>query len=73
MNEVKELKEMLETKVKADFLVDVLLGAVTKYSSPSKGVYISGDDKIISALRVTYPEKLKKRLEELGVKEDKEA
>lgn len=73
MNEVKELKEMLETKVKADFLVDVLLGAVTKYSSSSKGVYISGDDKIISALRVTYPEKLEKRLKELEVKEDKEA
>lgn len=73
MNEVKELKEMLETKVKADFLVDVLLGAITKYSSPSKDVYISGADKIISALRVTYPEKLEKRLKELGVKEDKEA
>lgn len=72
MNEVKELKELLEAKVKADFLVDVLLGALTKYSDPSKDIYIMGDDNIISALRVAYPEKLEKRLKELGAKEDKE-
>lgn len=59
MEDVRELKELLEIKVKAEFLVEVLTSCIKKYSG-SDSVYIANDDTVLNALKVTYPEQLRK-------------
>lgn len=65
MEDVRELKELLEIKVKAEFLVEVITSCITKYRN-SNTVYIANDDTVLNALKVTYPEQLEKRLKELN-------
>lgn len=73
MEDVKELTNLLETKVKLNFLLETLLSNIEKKSYIDKPeAFLANDALIINAIKATYPERLEKRLKELGIIEDKE-